>query len=405
MTARRVAIGIWLGALLSAAVGLVLLFASRDAPVPDSWGFRGFTTTFAVGFSSLGLLIVLARRNLIGWVFLVAGLLAGLQNFAEEYAIYGVLQRPGSLPHPEFFGWFESWMWVGMVATVAIYVPLWFPNGHFPSPRWRWLGVATLVVAVALMTGLAINDGPLNNAPFLNNPFGVPGFHVLEVAGSDNGSGTPSNSPVFFLLYAALFSCATAAVFSLVGRFRRAQGIERQQIKWFSFGSAVTAVAMIVGGTFQEYKLAQILFITAIELIPITVAIAVLRYRLYDIDVVINRALVYGATISIVGAGFVLAALFLQTLLRPLTGGSDVAIAASTLATVAVFQPLRRLVQRAIDRRFYRSRYDAARTLDAFASRLRDEVDLEALRGELLAVIGETVRPSHARVWLRRDAR
>jgi hypothetical protein len=399
----RIAWVMWAISIALSAIALGLLFVSFGAPVPDSWGFRGFTTTFAVGFSTVGLVIVLARRNLVGWILLVAGLLSGLQDFSEEYAIYGVLARPGSVPAPEIFAWIESWIWVCVVVLVAIYLPLWFPNGHFSSPRWRILGLLTLVVSVALVAGLAFSEGPMNNAPFVSNPFGIRGLRVIDVGGPEAEQALPQNSPAFFALYVGLFACALGAVWSLVGRFRVARGVERQQIKWFAFGAGFAAIAMIVGGTLQQYKAAQVLFILAIEVIPISVAIAVLRYRLYDIDVVINRALVYGVTVAIVGAGFVAAALFLQTLLRPITAGSDLAIAVSTLATVAAFQPLRRWVQGAIDRRFYRSRYDAARTLDSFSSRLRDEVDVDALRSELLEVIGETVRPTHASVWLRRS--
>jgi hypothetical protein len=403
MSLRTAAWTLWGIAMALTAVALALLFVTRDVAVPDSWGFRGFTTTFAIGMSTVGVLIVAARRNLVGWILLIAGLISGVQDFAEQYAIYGVLARPGTVPIPEYFAWLESWTWVITVAMVAIYLPLVFPTGRLDGPRWRVVAWAAAAVMLALVAGLAVNDGPLNNAPFVRNPFAVRGLRLLGDA--SGGPAEVQNSPLFFALYMPLFLTAAAAVASIVGRFRKATGIERQQIKWYAFGAGLAAVGMVVGGTLQQYKAAQVMLILAIQFIPIAVAIAVLRYRLYDIDVVINRALVYGVTVAIVGAGFVGAALFLQTLLRPLTAGSDVAIAASTLATVAAFQPLRRWVQGAVDRRFYRHRYDAARTLDAFSSRLKDEVDLDALRGEILDVVGTTVRPSHATVWLREAGR
>jgi hypothetical protein len=346
---------------------------------------------------------VAARRNLVGWILLIAGLISGVQDFAEQYAIYGVLARPGTVPVPEYFAWLESWTWVITVAMVAIYLPLVFPTGRLDGPRWRVVASAAAAVTLALVAGLAVNDGPLNNAPFVRNPFAVRDLRLLGDA--SGGPAEVQNSPLFFALYVPLFLTAAAAVASIIGRFRKASGVERQQIKWYAFGAGLAAVGMVVGGTLQQYKAAQVMFILAIQFIPISVAIAVLRYRLYDIDLVINRALVYGVTVAIVGAGFVAAALFLQTLLRPITAGSDVAIAASTLATVAAFQPLRRWVQAAIDQRFYRHRYDAARTLDAFAARLRDEVDLDAVRGDLLVAIDSTVRPTHAAVWLREAGR
>ena len=399
MTSRRFALALWAAGMMLTAIAVVLLAVTFDAPVPDSWGFRGFTTTFAVLFGTLGLIIVLARAHPIGWMLLSAGSASGLQDFAEEYAIYGAVAHPGSLPLTEYFAWFESWSWVVTVALVAIYLPLVFPNGRLASPRWKWVAIAGAVTSAGMVVGLMLNEGPLNNAAFVRNPFGVPGLRLIDVTGIADATNT-ANAP-FFLFYVSMFLCAVLAVVSLFGRFRRAVGIERQQLKWFALGAAFASIGMIIGGVFQTYKAAQVLFIVAIEVIPFAVALAILRYRLYDIDVVINRALVYGVTVTIVGAGFVSAVLLLQTLLRPLTAGSDLAIAASTLATVAAFQPLRRRVQGAIDRRFYRARYDASRTLDRFATQLRDEVDLDALRSELIDVVGETVRPTHAGVWLR----
>ena len=398
MSARALAWTIWAAGLAFAAAGLALLAASFGVPFPDSWGFRGFTAIFAVTFGTIGALIVAARRNMIGWLLLVAGLLAGIQCFGEEYAIYGIVAHPGSLPAAAILGWMNSWIWVGSVALVGISVPLLFPNGHFQSPRWRVAGVATVATALYLGIVLALQDGPLNNAPFVNNPFGIPGFEVIDVV-----TGVPRLP--FVIGYGGLFGCALATTVSVVTRFRRARGIERQQMKALAFGVGILVLGFAAGGGLQQQgKVGQLFFIGALQVVPFAVAFAVLRYHLYDIDVLINRALVYGATTAAIAITFFAGIVILQAALRPLTGGSELAVAVSTLLCFALFQPVLRRVQAAVDLRFYRSRYDASRTLDAFTSRLAGEVDLDAVGAELTAAVSATVRPAHVSLWLRRPA-
>jgi hypothetical protein len=206
---------------------------------------------------------------------------------------------------------------------------------------------------------------------------------------------------------------------SMVVRFRRAGGIERQQMKWFAYAGAVLALVFV--GTAIAYfsplraldpsaQIPATMFggiptVLALVALPVGAAVAILRYRLYDIDVLINRTLVYGATTAAIAIAFFAGIVLLQAILRPLTSGSEAAVAVSTLASVALFQPLRARIQATVDRRFYRSRYDAARTLDAFAEQLRDEVDLEAVRVHLLGAVGQTMSPVHASVWLREARR
>jgi hypothetical protein len=195
-------------------------------------------------------------------------------------------------------------------------------------------------------------------------------------------------------------------VAAVLVRFRTSTGTERQQLKWFAYATSIVAllfVATLVGPVFSYLgELGSLVWVLAIDLIPISVAIAVLRYRLYDIDLLINRTLVYGGTTAVIGGAFFAGIVLLQALLRPFTTGSELSVAASTLVSFALFQPLRRRIQRAVDQRFYRSRYDAVRTVDAFSERLRDEVELDALRGDLLTVVGDTMQPAHASLWLRR---
>lgn len=395
---RALAWSMWAAGIIFAAAGLALLAASFGIALPESWGFRGFTAIFAVMFGTLGALLVSARRSLIGWLLLVAGLLSGIQCFGEEYAIYGIVARPGTLPGPAYLGWVNSWIWVFIIALIGIFVPLLFPNGRFLSPRWRIVGIATVAVSLALAAELSVSDGPLNNAPFADNPFGVPGFRGLDVV-----TGTPYWP--FLLGYGGMVTCALAAIASVVVRFRAARGVERQQMKLLAFGGGILVLGFVAGaGLQQQGKVGQIFFISTLQIVPISVAVAVLRYRLYDIDVLINRTIVYVVTSAAIGITFFAGIVILQSALRPLTGGSELAVAASTLVCFALFQPVGRRVQSAVDRRFYRSRYDAARTLDSFTTRLASEVDLDAVGAELADAVGTTLRPTHVSLWLRKPA-
>jgi len=229
----------------------------------------------------------------------------------------------------------------------------------------------------------------LLDEPFVPNP--VSPFR--EGAFSFGAVQLPAN--------AMLLTAQVASVVALVLRFRRSSGIERLQMKWFVYASALTAVCLLLVPVLQTQKPFQIFIVLSLNAIPIAAGIAILRYRLYDIDLLINRTLVYGATSAALAATFFAGILGLQALLRPITGGSQLAIAFSTLVCFALFQPIRRRAQDEFDRRFYRARYDAARAIDAFSVRLRADVDLDSVRADLIAVVRETIHPAHASVWLR----
>ena len=392
---RRLLVGLIVAfGLLCTGLGLLFLARSWSAAVPDAWGFRGFTVLFAVGFGGAGAQLTFRRpANRVGWALLAVGTLSAMQVLTEEYAIFGVVGRAAPLPGAVFAAWFVSWMWLVGVVLITTFTLLIFPNGAFVSPRWRivaWLAALDGAIGVA---GLAFGGGPLNNAPFADNP-----FPLLGALGQR----------LFILSFGGLTVLATASAASLVVRYRRAAGVERQQLKWLAFEAGLIAVAIVVSAVGQlfapDYKPTQVLFILVIGLMPFTIGIAVLRYRLYDIDVVINRAIVYGVTTAAIGVTFFAGIVLLQAALRPLTGGSELAVAASTLLSFALFQPVGARVRSAVDRRFYRSRYDAGRTVDRFSERLRDEVDLEAVRASLLGAVDDTVRPAHASVWLRRPS-
>ena len=376
--------------------GLMFLALSRSAAAPDSWGFRGFTTIFATGFGGAGANLAFRRpRNRIGWVLLFAGTMSAIQVLVEEYAIYGVLGRDTPLPGAIFAGWLESWIWLVGVVPIVTFTLLLFPNGSLVSPRWRIVGWLTVFATAIGVFCLAFAAGPMNNAPFIDNPY--------PLLARDVGQR------VWFGAFIGVMVLAVAAAASVMVRYRRATGIERQQMKWLALEAGVLAAATAQTAFAQilipDAKIPQVLFIASIALMPPAIGIAVLRYRLYDIDVIINRALVYGATTAAIGVAFVTGIVILQSAFRPITGGSEVAVAASTVLCFVLFQPIRRATQSAVDRRFYRARYDAALTLDHFASELASEVDLDAVRASLVAAVNETVRPAHASMWLRNDSR
>jgi hypothetical protein len=353
-----------------------------------------------VSFATVGALLASRwPKNAIGWIFCWLGLSFSLGSASEEYALYALVTEAGSLPGAEGMLWLTAWFGGPIVFALFSLVFLLFPDGRLPSRRWRpvvWLEL----VAVVCLFAWAFEPGPLGNLGLVrvSNPFGIQGAAALL--------GTLGLVGFFMTL-----AVAVAGGISLVLRFRRARGVERQQIKWFAL-SGVVFCAVFAAGPFL-WALPQspatawiwpVLFLAGASTIPVAVGIAILRYRLYDIDLIINRTLVYGsltATLALVYVGSVVG---LQAALRGLTGQeSTLAVVASTLVIAALFTPLRRRVQAFVDRRFYRRKYDAAKTLAAFNARLRDETDLDALSDDLAGVARSTVQPAHVSLWLRPD--
>jgi hypothetical protein len=348
-----------------------------------------------VSFSVIGALIASHRpENPIGWIFLAVGCCYGLLSAGDEYAIYALLTNPGALALGAEASWLGQWIWAPGLGLILVFLPLLFPDGHPPSPRWRpvgWLGGLSIVLAVVSSTIVLWPE----RGPALVTGDESPS-HVLDVV----------------LLFAAvpmLFVAGLGAVNSLLVRFRRSRGDERQQIKWFASAAALTLIWIIVFGqsTLRGLPEAMVALssLLVIPSIPIATGVAILRYRLYDIDVIINRTLVYGSlTVILVGLYFG-GIVVLQRVFVLLTGErSTLAVVTSTLLIAALFNPLRRRIQGFIDRRFYRRKYDAAKTLEAFSAKLRDETDLDALSGDLVGVVRETMQPAHVSLWLRPDA-
>ena len=354
--------------------GLLDVVPPAQRPADNGGGFLFLTLVI---FALVGALIMWHRpSHTIGWVYAATGLLLSLAGPLTLYATI-VKQLGDALPGAGIAGPASAVAYLTGFFLPMTYGLLLFPDGRLPSPRWRPVAWAIPVVFLALFTGAAQgNVGPAQT---------VGSFGIIAVT--------------------------LASFASLFRRFRRSSGTERQQLKWaisaigLLVAAAVIALLIALLGINDDLHISAGMLFFALTFYPLSVGIAILRYRLYDIDVLINRTLVYGATTAAIAATFFFGILALTQVLRPLTSGSELAIAASTLFSFALFQPVRRRVQKAVDRRFDRSRYDAARTLDAFADLLRDEVDLNAVRAHLLGSVQQTMAPSHASLWLRERAR
>ena len=386
-------------------LGLLLLVVSQSpvgapvyagAPVYDYWFVN---TVIAVSFSTVGAVIAphFPTRNPIGWIFCTIGLLAGMRLFVAEYAIVTLLAEPGSvpsiLPGGEALAWISSWLWVPHLG-LFLFLALLFPDGRPPSPRWRPL--AWLIGVVVVVGTVAVALWPETAAGFdlADHPIGI------EVA-------TDVVNPVEIMLY----TLALVVMSSLVVRLRRTKGVERQQVKWFAYAVGVLAISAILAYVVSETLgirwlgwISSMLVLVGVVGLPVAVGIAILRYHLYNIDLIINRTLVYGSLTAVLAGLYFGSIVVLQLLFRALSGGgSQLVVVASTLAIAALFNPLRRRIQGFIDRRFYRRKYDAVKTLEAFSAKLREETDLDALSDDLIEVVEETMRPAHVSLWLRPD--
>lgn len=342
--------------------------------------------------AALGAIVTQRHPRLsIGWIFSAIGVPMVVTLALVRYGMNALaLGQVADI----WVLWVIQWLWIPSISLMATALPLLFPNGATPSPRWTPVARAIPVVIVVVLAGYALRPGPLQ-----------PPFEAIE-----NPLWREEALPSWYTLGLGLFQIPiTIACFAgLVSRFRRSEGVERQQLKWFVFGLAPTSLFLVTAtlveitfGYDEARRISGVFAGLGLAAPAVTAAIAILRYRLFDIDVLIKRTLVYGAVSALLVGTYAAGVVLLQALLRPFTAGSDLAVAASTLLVVALFQPIRRRVQDAVDQRFYRSRYDAARTLDAFAARLRNEVELDAVRADLLGAVGEAVRPAHASVWLR----
>jgi hypothetical protein len=406
--ARRPTLAVALFALATALmmVDLLLVLLVPDTGSAASWGGGGLAFDLAFplalwSFPLVGVLICRRRpENAVGWLLLAIGLAWGVANLTS-YADYGLNVHPGSLPAAGLVAVVGSAMWLPAVGLTTTFLLLLFPDGHLLTRRWRLVGyLSGCAIAFGYLT-LVLTPGPLADAgyPHTTNPLGVEALR--SVLG-------PAKLVILLLPVSIALSAA-----SVVARFRRSHGVERLQLTWLAAAAAAVAaiyvvvqplsVALVGNGapTPGWLLMAQDVALLSFALIPVAIGFAVLRYRLYEIDVIIRRTLVYGSLLVVLAAIYLGGLVLAGAALRSVTGlSSSLAVTLSTLAVAAAFQPLRRRIQRAVDRRFYRGSYDAALTLEGFSSRLREQVDLESMRGEVVAVVHASLRPAHAALWL-----
>jgi hypothetical protein len=359
-------------------------------------GYVPYAVLTAIVFSAFALVgaVVAVRRprNPVGWFFGAGAFLWALGVFSSGLYWHMAFGRPDPPAAADYVAWLGTWSFLPAFTLLLALVPLLFPTGAPLSPRWRVVGWTAAVAGGLATLSNAFAPGPLDTADFswVDNPFGIEGL----------GLGTLAD-----VSFIAVGAAALAGLASLVVRYRRARGIERLQVRWVAAAGCLLVVGA-VGGEVASGWLGSgagwAAILVGLLLLAIAVAVALVRYRLYDIDVVINRTLVYGALTATLAGAYVGTVLLLQLLLSP---GSDLAIAGSTLAVAALFRPARTRIQAAVDRRFYRRRYDVARTLERFGARLRDEVDLDALGAELRWVVAETMQPDHVSLWIREPSR
>jgi hypothetical protein len=346
----------------------------------------------AVVAATVGALVASRRpRHPVGWLLLAIRLSMTLASVGSGYRYYGLVARPGSLPAAAHLAGFASGLNI-VYLSCAGFVLLLTPTGTLPSPRWRWWARIAAAAAAVFLLAQVVAPMPLYpEYPDIGSPIGVPAL-----------ADPPLDAVVPVAGLVVLVGLVVGAG-SLVGRFRHARGVERQQLRWLAWGAALAAVALLVafvdlvmhGGNSPLFQAA---LGVCVALLPLATGAAILRYRLYDIDRIVSRTLAYGLLTLLLGIGYAGVVLGLGLLLPE---GSSLAVAAATLAVAAVFQPARRRIQDAVDRRFNRRRHDAARTIAAFTDRLRDEIDLEALTGELLGVAEQTMQPTRVSLWLR----
>ena len=377
----------------------LLLFTSNlFNPEVEVYGLWVQGTFVGVIFPAIGLFLVSRRpEHPIGWLFCAAGLVVGLDHFCGEYAIYALLAQPGSLPAGQAAAWVSSWLWVPFTVLMLFFLLL-FPDGRLPSGRWRsfaWLVGIAAIVGVAVQALLPV---PTCEVCPIENTLGIEGLEsVAELV----------DALVEAFLVGVLGSLALASLFL---RFRRASGVEHQQIKWLVFIFSVlflgATLAYIVYSATEArwaWSVGQSLLAVGSVGVPIAMGVAILRYRLYDIDSLINRTLVYGSLTLLLAAVYFGGVTLTEAIFRTLTGQEEqpqLAIVVSTLVIAALLIPLRRRIQSFIDRHFYRRKYDAGKTLEAFSAKLREETDLDTLNNELVGVVRETMQPAHVSLWL-----
>jgi hypothetical protein len=404
----------WALGVLSVAMfvaGFVFALLTLNVADPVAWTSTGGIDGLLIflpflAFPIVGALVASkSPENPIGWICLTAGLFWMFIVVSDPLTAYS-LATTGSAPGPVMFDALTLWSWALPLGLLGTFMVMLFPDGRLPSRRWRPLAFLSGVAILLTSVSLTLEPGPLPHRGGVRNPLGIEGQPWVQSVGSA------------CILLLAL--CILASALSLIWRYRHSDMEARQQIKWLAFAASfvgVTYLSALIGGIFfvPEYLFTEgktpvwislifNLVLISFAGIPTAIGIAVMKYRLYDIDILINRTLVYGSLTATLAALYFGGVVATQAVFRTLTGQEQqpqLAIVISTLAIAALFGPLRRRIQNVIDRRFYRRKYDAARILGDFGARLREDVDLQTLNDDLLEVVRETVQPAHVSLWLR----
>ncbi|GAC1331706.1 MAG: hypothetical protein NVSMB13_20090 [Mycobacteriales bacterium] len=345
--------------------------------------FYGWEPALGVAFPLVGALVASRRPdNRVGWLMCAIGLVVAAEMLIGEYTAWCLSTGRSGTPGLVWVAWVNEWLWVPPFTSVLTLVLLLFPDGRLPSPRWRPVVAVAAVGICGLSVSVALHPGPLVDFPVFANP--IIGPAVLRTASGAAG--------------AAVAVSALAGIAALLGRFVRARGVERQQVKWFAFAAFAAVVEVAVAVNLNAHSvISAVAQFVAVGALPAAMGLAILRYRLYDIDRIISRTVSYALVSALLAAVYV----GVVTALGQLVGGSSLSVAAATLAVAALFQPVRRRVQGVLDRRFNRAGYDATRTVESFSTRLREQVDLDAMLADLVATVHATVEPRSAALWLR----
>jgi hypothetical protein len=395
--AARLAWSVCALSLVLTALGFLLLSLNLSHPNVPVYDYWHQSTTTGVVFSILGALVAFRRPgHPVGWLFCAIGFLAGADLFGAQYATYALLAQPSALPAGEAAAWIRSWFGV-VGGGLGVFLLLLFPDGRLPSSRWRYLAWFNAALIFLGVLWVAFAPGSLDGLGPIRNPLGVDSLGVV-------GAGIAFD--VYEIPWFVIVVVATTSVFV---RLHGAGLEERQQIKWFAYAAVVLTSAILlrvltfsVPTPASVNSTVEVLIALGLVSVAAATAIAILKYRLFEIDILINRTLVYGSlTVTLVALYFG-GIILMQRVFVSITGQqSTLAVVASTLLIAALFAPLRRRIQSFIDRRFYRKKYDARKTLEAFSATLREETDLEALSDDLVGVVRETMQPAHVSLWLR----
>lgn len=396
MARRVIAIALAAVAIASALAAIPLITLSLPhAGSGSSYGFRGKEIVFAVLCTAVGLAIAFRQpRNPIPWLFLVCAVCGGAYELSGAYMDYALFTR-SALPGVAWAAWISGWTWIPTTTVTALILPLIFPDGRLPSRRWRpvlWF-VGASILLFTLGTAVSRGASPEAAGTGLVNP--LPAYLTLPI----------SFELVQGLFFPPLLVSIGISVIALVQRLRVSRGLQKLQMRWMVYAFVLTGLVLCGVPFLQQFAAFQIVNVLSIDLIPLAAGVAILRYRLYEIDLIIRRTVIYGATTTLIAIVFFGGIVSAQAVLSPITSGSEIAVAVSTLVALALFQPLRSSIQRAVDRRFYRTHYDAGKIVDELVVRLRDEVDLDAVRRDLIVSVERTMQPATASLWLRETSR